>query len=141
MGKEYNISGYTIMVSFKPGVVHITNDKALEFLLSKNPDEAVKGLIRLIKGDYLIKYNKALRVSDDSMLIEIYGHVYFEYFTVLATRIFPLQITDKLAGWVIKRCEIIDSGEEGVDKDRRFWNSLVPFKEAIMTILSKMPVR
>jgi hypothetical protein len=141
MKKEYLIINYTIRVSFSPKIVHIINDKELEYLLSEELERGTQELVKLIKEDYFKKYHETLQISDDSMIIEIWGHVYFEYFTVLATRIFPMAITDKIAGWVIQRCETIDSGEGEVDIDRKFWNSLIPFKEIIMTALTSIPVR
>lgn len=141
MKKEYRIINYLIRVSFNPKIIHIINDKELECLLSENLEGGTQELVKLIKEDYFKEYHEALRISDDSMMIEIWGHIYFEYFTVLATRIFPWEIADKIAGWVIERCEVIDSGEEEVDIDRKFWSSLIPFKEIITIALIRMPVR
>lgn len=141
MKKEYHIMNYMIRVSFSPKIVHITNDKDMECLLSEDLEGGTQEMVKLIKGDYFKEYQEALRISEDSMMIEIWGHVYFEYFTVLATRIFSSELTDKIAGWVIQRCETIDSGEGEVDMDRKFWDSLAPFKEIITTALTGMPVR
>ncbi|MGH2643759.1 MAG: hypothetical protein ACRDE2_07425 [Chitinophagaceae bacterium] len=141
MNKDYHFNGYTIEVSINPKIVHLSNDVELEHLLSEYPVSRSQALVRRIKEDYLNEYHEELMISDDSMMIEIWGHVYFEYFTVLATRIFPLEITDKFADWVIRRCVIIDSGEKDIDIDRRLWDSLVPFREVFVMILSNVPLR
>lgn len=141
MKKEYYIEGYTILVSFEPKMIHIINDIQLEKLLSENLVKNAMQLVTLIKKDYIEEYHRDLQVSDSSMLIEIWGHVYFEYFTVLLTRIFPTDITDKIAEWVIGHCAVIDSGEKYEDTDRKFWDILVPFRDMIGELLSKVSVR
>lgn len=126
------VRGRTLRVCIQPHITRITNDDELTALLAHDTEAATGELITAIKARYLEEFGKELKVSDKSMAVEIWAHVYVEKF---AKAIASLQFTRKLANVIIRRCEIIDIGEWGHDENRIVWDALSIFKPVITVLL------
>jgi hypothetical protein len=135
MEKVYQIRNYEIRVSFAEKIVQITSDRALSKLLAESLESGTAELVELIKKDYFEINRNQLAISNDSMIIEIWGHVYFEHFINSIKRLFRLKLIDNLDDFVMERCSIIDSGETKIDKNRRFWDMIAPLKGIVAKML------
>jgi hypothetical protein len=126
------VRGRTLRVCIQQHITRITNDKELTALLAHDTEAATGELITAIKARYQEEFGKELKVSDKSMAVEIWAHVYVEKF---AKAIASLKVIRKLADAIIRRCEIIDIGEWGHDQNRFVWNALSIFKTVIAALL------
>lgn len=131
MAHFIDLEGCKIKVSFKKRIVCITNDNELSKLLSHRIEERTTKLVKAIKKEYAALKGTELKIPDDSMIVEIWGHIYFERFALAINRFIKLKPVALFAKIAIKRCEIIDCGELSLDHNRFFWNALVPFKNLI----------
>jgi hypothetical protein len=126
------VRGKSLHIYIRQHIIRITNDDELIALLAHDTEAATGELITAIKVRYQEEFGKELKVSDKSMAVEIWAHVYVEKF---AKAIASLRITRKLADAIIRRCEIIDIGEWGHDQNRFVWNALSVFKPVIAALL------
>jgi len=126
------VRGRTLHVCIQRHITRITNDDELTALLAHDKEAATKELITAIKVRYQEEFGTRLKVSDKSMAVEIWAHVYVEKF---AKAITSLKVIRKLANAIIRRCEIIDIGEWGHDQNRFVWNALSVFKPVIAALL------
>lgn len=126
-----------IKVSFHKRLVRITNDNELDKLLARRIEERTTKLAKAIKKEYAAIKEKELKIPDDSMIVEIWGHVYFERFALALKQFIKLKPVAFFAKVAVKRCEIIDCGELQIDHNRFFWNVLAPFKTLIAKLLPK----
>jgi hypothetical protein len=126
------VRGKTLHIYIRQHIIRITNDDELIALLAHDTEAATGELITTIKVRDQEEFGKELKVSDKSMAVEIWAHVYVEKF---AKAIASLRISRKLADAIIRRCEIIDIGEWGLDQNRFVWNALSIFKPLIAALL------
>ena len=126
------VRGKSLQVCIQPHIIRITNDDELTALLAHDKEAATKELITAIKVRYQKEFGSRLKVSDKSMAVEIWAHVYVEKF---AKAIVSLKVIRKLANAIIRHCEIIDIGEWGHDQNRFVWNALSVFKPVIAALL------
>jgi len=124
-----------IQVRLEPHIVRIVNDAALWQLVAAGDIRLVDALAEEIGGIYRETYREELRIAHDSLVVEIWGHVYCEYFALVLERLLQLKLIDRLADKVIGYCEMIDCGESGYDHNRWFWDMLAPFRSLIARLL------
>ena len=114
------VDGVPITYFLSEKAVHIDNNKELESIIP-NPKTAIK-LARKLKANYQKKYGRELSVSELSMAIEIYGHIYPEKMAK-AKKELPLPgFVDQAMENLIEKADIIDSGEESIDQNRKIWD-------------------
>lgn len=135
MKRDYYIEGYRIYVTFDPGIIRIRNDESLRKLLRESLEGGTEGLVSIIKEDYQSRYGEELKISDDSLIVEIWGHIYFENFAAILGNVFRLKMFERFDQVVSEHCDIIDCGESDQDGNRRFWDSLAPHKDFIARML------
>lgn len=119
---ERNYQG--ILIRFADRAIQVRNDEALREFLATPAEINSLELADYILAVYRQQFGKELRISRDSLAIEILGHVF----------------VDKLAGVikaVKKKTAIIDIGEREVDPNRFVWDDLVPLKAMIFAALGK----
>ena len=137
MTTTITINGEEIKVELDAHIIRITNDDQLSTLLAHKTETVTLNLVNAIKEAYKNLYKQELDISDASMCVEIWGHVYTDKFAEAIKSISSLDFIDKLAEKIIERCEVIDIGESSRDGNRFFWNALVPLKSAIAALLPK----
>ena len=116
------VNGVTIEYSLSEKAVHINNNDKLKSVIT-NPQTAIK-LAKKLKENYYMKYGNDLSVSELSMAIEIYGHVYPEKIvTTLKGMPLPGAIEHAIDE-VLKKTDIIDSGEASIDGNRKVWDAI-----------------
>ena len=131
------LQGNNISVRFKLHAIKIFNDEQLNALLHHNTKLANNELILLIKKKYFELYNVDFKVSNASMAIEIWAHVYLQKITELFKSRFHFWLTNKIAQKIINHCKEIDIGEKGHDDNRFVWNWLAFLKPVISNLFFK----
>ncbi|WP_231459664.1 MULTISPECIES: hypothetical protein [unclassified Pedobacter] len=128
MDKVYQLCNNKIKVSIQEGLIRLKSDKALWTYLDGATLERTLSLVKLIKADYINEYKRALNISNDSLVVEIWAHVYSHYFGLLINRNNKIKWLKKLLAKGINRAEIIDCGEKQIDTNRWFWDLISVFK-------------
>ncbi len=126
------VRGRTLHIYIRDHIIRITNNDEFTTLMAHDTGNATSELVIAIKARYYKELGREFEVSDASIAVEIWAHVYVEKF---ARVIASLQFIRKLADIVIRRCEIIDIGEWGHDQNRFVWNALSVFKPVIAALL------
>jgi len=129
------ISIRDIHLQLKPHAIKISNNDALSALLTEDAETATEKLINDIKSEYLKLLAEEFKVSDHSMAIEIWAHVYAEKFAEAIKDFSSIDFIDAIANKILKHAEIIDIGESGHDDNRFVWDGLAPFKSTIASLL------
>ena len=129
------LCGQHIQVDFALNALRIINDNSLQELLVKGGKAATDELVSGIKKQYFQLFNIEFKVSDASMSVEIWAHVFADKFAESIKRISSINFIDKIAEIIIRHTEIIDMGEKGHDENRFVWDALAPFKAQISGLL------
>lgn len=137
MEQQFLVRGWSIQVNMERHAVHIVNDKELWGLLNEQTEAATDDFISLLKQEYQRLFGQELDISDASLAVEIWGHVYCEYFAHVLDNIVDLNLIKQLTDKIAANCEIIDCGESSADNNRFFWNMIAPFKKQIAALLPK----
>lgn len=135
MERSYCIEGYTVRVVLRDRLIQISNDEGLHGLLEQDLISRTADLVATIKADYAKVMDKQLAISDDSLVVEIWAHVYAERFTLALKQAVDLAIMDEVADFAVSRSEVIDCGERSKDSNRFVWDLLASFKTFIARFL------
>ncbi|WP_300600139.1 hypothetical protein [Niabella sp.] len=126
---QITLSGVTIEMELH--AIHIHNDEVLWRLLDKNPEQHTETLVQGIFQAYETQFHRKLEIAPDSLVVEIWGHVYVDQFADYIARLTDLNLVKKLLHPVQKYCAVIDCGEKEHDTNRWFWDLLAPLKATI----------
>lgn len=135
--KIYELSGHKLLVIFDEHLIRIKKPKTLRKFLSDDIDIRSNVLVNYIKQDYYNFNGKELQIANDSIIIEIWAHVYAIYFAKAMKNLSSLNLIEMAADFIIKRSGTIDCGESMVDGNRKFWDVLAIFKGNILYFLPK----
>ncbi|MGV8146037.1 MAG: hypothetical protein ACLKAK_02970 [Alkaliphilus sp.] len=134
------VNGYKIQVSYEDRIIRIKNDSTLKTMLQKT-SRGSQRLASTTKNLYRHFMLKELNISNDSLAIEILGHVYPGHI-IDAIRSLPLPTNVKLALESLSiRTSIIDCGEKydknrnELDGNRWVWDSLDVFLDVLVESL------
>ncbi len=127
MKEVFKLNNCLVHIEFQEHSIHITNDTDLWKLVGHQPVVVTPRLVSFIHEQYQARYGRAFGVHPDSLIAEIWGHVYFEYFALIFEKLVKLRLVEMVTAKLISYCEIIDCGEEGYDDNRGLWDSLAPF--------------
>ena len=116
------MDGAAITYYLSDKAVHIDNNEELKSII-KNPKTAI-ALAGKLKERYYKRYGSELSVTELSMAIEIYGHIYPEKIAGAVKSIpIPDFIEDRLDD-LMDKTDFIDSGEESIDQNRKIWDAI-----------------
>ena len=135
--KIYDLSGHQLLVVFSDQLIQIKKPHHLKQFLSSDIKNRSEVLVNYIKQDYFLLFNKELDITNDSLIIEIWAHVYASYFARATKNLIKLKLIEKAANLIIKRSDTVDCGESDVDTNRKIWDILSNFKGIILTFLPK----
>lgn len=124
MEQLYSIAGYKIAVTFKESSVHIVNDEQLWAMLNADRLGNSKALAALVRADFEAMQKRPLQIEESSLIVEIWGHVYIDYFAKMIHDFLPVNILESLVNKVQDYCAVIDCGEKGSDSNRFLWDML-----------------
>ena len=135
MEKEYDLNGCKVVVQFEPKIIRILGSKQLLVFLRNDLNTNTLKLVKLIKADYLTLIGKPLKITNASLMVEIWGHLYASKFAVAVNELINLSIIQNITENINKRSKTIDCGEANVDSNRRFWDVAAKFKTMIVKFL------
>lgn len=137
MDKTYQFRELYITITIEEGIVRIKNDVALWLFVSKDIKERTDWLIDCMLIDYATEIGKPLKIHSRSIAIEIWGHLYYEYFILLICHYLAINPSIKRIKRLLRSSEIIDCGEKCKDSNRFLWDFLTPFYKIIYFLLPK----
>ncbi|SEM19977.1 hypothetical protein SAMN05216436_102204 [bacterium A37T11] len=117
-----------ICIRMEPGVLRIINDFELWKLLGTHPRLHTSILVDTALLVYLQFFQHPLAISHASLIVEIWGHVYYEWLILSLKHAIPISFLHKKLNEMVRPSQIIDCGEKGKDSNRWFWNFLAPLK-------------
>lgn len=135
MYRSINIRDKNISVQLKENSIRIISDEQLQVLVTKMPEAITDEFVLTLKREFHTQFNREFAVTDASMAVEIWGHIFAEKFANAIKEITPVKIADELAEKICLRCEVINIGEKNHDKNRFMWDWLAPFKPVIAAML------
>lgn len=135
MKKQYDLAGCKVAVSYTPKLVQIAGSKELLLFLSTNLNANTLNLVKLIKADYLSLIGKPLKITNQSLMVEIWGHLYASHVANAIKELVKLKLVVDFTAVVIKRSDTIDCGEADIDSNRKFWDTLAKFNKVIIKLL------
>ncbi len=115
--------------------LHLTINNNLRTLLKHNTEANTDVVVAVMKAAYYDAFSRDFAVSNASMAVEIWAHIYAEKFAIALSSLNLFHWIDKIAAITIEHAEVIDIGEEGHDNNRFVWNGLSVFKKAIGAFL------
>ncbi len=137
MEKEYDLLHCKVSVLYSPKLVRIVGSKQLLMFLEANLNSNSLKLVRLIKAEYLALYGNRLKISNASLMVEIWGHLYASQVANALKELIKLKIVGNLSDLVTRRSDTIDCGEAEVDSNRKFWDTISKFNGIIIKCLPK----
>ncbi len=129
-----------ITINYCDRLVQITCDDDLKNYLEEPGNGALKLSIYILE-EYNKRQQSELKISKDSLAIEILAHTYADTFSEAVSSIgsrLPSTLSKaalNLMEHVHAHTEIIDCGESDVDNNRWIWDSLAVFKKIIYVAL------
>jgi hypothetical protein len=130
-----NVRNKNISTQLQVNRINILSDEQLMALVTEMPRAATDELVSAIKKEYQVRFNEDFDVSDASMAVEIWGHVFAGKFADKIKKIAPVKLVKSLAEKIRSHSEVINIGRKGHDRNRFVWDWLAPFKPAIAAIL------
>ncbi|MFT4153924.1 hypothetical protein [Parafilimonas sp.] len=135
MKKDITIRNKSIQVLFHQYSIGIVSNDQLLKLVKDLPEDATAELISAIKKEFNAQYNKPFNVSDNSITVEIWAHVFAEQFACAIKQLTTIRLVNDIAQKISAHCKIINIGERGHDNNRFVWDMLSNFKPAIRKLL------
>ena len=130
-----NVRNYNLTVEMKLHALSILNNNELQLLLKQDAEASTDEFVTRIKTEHFNLFNIDFKVSDMSMAVEIWAHVYAEKFAEAVKNFSSINLIDKIAEKIMQHAEIIDIGEKGHDDNRFVWDALSVFKSGIASLL------
>ena len=112
MEKTYELSGHKLLVVFHDKIIQIKKPRTLKKFLSEDIELRSEILVNYIKQDYFSFIGKELKISNDSFIIEIWGHVFASHFAKAMKKLISLKLIDDAADFIIKKSGIWDITHE-----------------------------
>ncbi|MFT4061904.1 MAG: hypothetical protein QM642_06045 [Edaphocola sp.] len=128
-----HIGACSISFDLKPHSVHITGGRQLLEAMRGAPFSHTQKLVRDIKSQFEAQYGRPLAIGDNSLIMEIWGHVYYENIVLKCAKLMNLGEAKTMR--LTRYSEVIDCGEKGHDNNRWFWDLLAPVKKMFALFL------
>ncbi|UKT65337.1 hypothetical protein [Pedobacter mucosus] len=137
MEKIYDLEGFRIKVVLENGLIRVFSDAELWRFLNGKANVRFELLVNTVKTAYLLEFDKALSIENDSLLVEILVHVYCDYLGLRFNQVIKIKWITKLVNKLLIRAEIVDCGEKSLDGNRWFWDLLAGLKTFFIRIFPK----
>lgn len=136
---EWNTDFYNVSILCTDKFVRIKNDKSLVDFLNDPKTEGASLISEYAHELYEKEMGKPLKITKDSLAIEILGHVYADKFAKVAEKLGIKQLK-VVAAKIKEHTDIIDCGERDVDSNRVVWDDLekAGLKRVIYRICGRM---
>jgi hypothetical protein len=116
MYKSISIRNKNVSVRFHERRIGIISDEQLLSVVTEMPEAATDELVSAIKKEFHAQFNKDFDVSDASMAVEIWGHVFTEKFADAVKEMAPLKLVNSLAEKISSHCDVINIGKKDHDR-------------------------
>ena len=138
MKKQFVIAGVPISVVFsEQGIIRLKGDRHLWKLMDQDPVQNARLITEKIFELHTTIFKEKLHIRPESVIVEIWGHVYAEYFVLLWKDRLRFRWLNRLAGFVRKRSADIDIGERNLDPNRWFWDLISVLKPVMPPFLPR----
>lgn len=143
MTNKNNLQFDNITIKYSPKLVQITCDDILKSYLKEKGNGAVK-LAAFILEKYTESQGTPLKISLDSLAIEILGHTYVDSFSAAISDLnhhLPSVLRrplEKLIDQIRHHTGLIDCGEADIDNNRWIWDKLSIYKTFIYKIMGDL---
>jgi len=137
MEKTYELAGEQIKAGLEPKIIRVYSNAALWQYLRVTPQIRFNQLVNTIKVDYEREFGQTLAISNRSLVVEILVHVYCDYLGLSFNRLIKVKWIQNLVKKLLKRAEVVDCGEKGVDGNRWVWDLLAPCIPVFIKLLPK----
>src|SRR5436305_2063725 len=134
MTTSIEVQRLIINVEFKLHAIRVFNSDELYELLKDHAETSTDELIINIKKEYQRLFDTDFKVSDASMAVEIWAHVYADRFAEAVKDHSSINVIEKIAEKIIDHAAVIDIGEKGHDENRFVWDDLSALKPAIARV-------
>lgn len=136
---EWNTGFHGIAVQCSDRMIRVKNDDALTGFLSDPDTKGALLVAKYARALYEKEMGKPIAITEDSLAIEILGHVYAGTFAEIAEK-FHVPVLKTVMGKIRERTDIIDCGEREVDNNRFVWDELehMKLKNIIYTMCGRM---
>lgn len=115
--------------------VHILNDDAFHKMMQACPATGTELLATHLLASFRKIRQRELKISRNSLIVEIWGHYFSERILLPLKKILPASIFGKIIERIVRSLEQIDCSERRYDGNRFIWDMLSPFKRVIGFIL------
>lgn len=137
MDKTYELAGEQIKVDLDLQIIRVYSNAALWQYLRVTPGIRFNLLVNTIKADYEKEFGRVLAIGNRSLTVEILVHVYCDYLGLSFNRLVKVKWIQNLVNKLLKRAEVVDCGEKGVDGNRWVWDLLAPCAPLFIKLLPK----
>lgn len=137
MKKQFTIEGIIVTVDFFDRGLQLKGDRNLWLLMDRDPVKNAHRITEKVLEFYPLHYGRKLKIRADSIIVEIWGHVYAEYFVLLWRDRLGFRWLNRLCRFVRTKSAEIDIGEWGADANRWFWDVIAVLKPIISFFLPR----
>ena len=128
--------GIVVDLKIEPGAIHFPITEKLKAVLESNLNANTTTMVKSIQDKYKDSFGKFLVVSDDSMAVEIWGHLYMEKFLKRVDNLIPFDFLKTLSEKLLERTSTVDIGEKDSDSNRFIWDMIAPYRANIAKLLT-----
>ncbi|WP_129715047.1 hypothetical protein [Pedobacter sp. SYP-B3415] len=104
--------------------VHLTNNTELARFLSEDTKERTLELALFLKQAHLQVRGEQLKIADESLKTEIWGHVIWELQVLRLKKVLSHRMFHKIFLILLRPTAHIDCGAKGNDRNRALWDFL-----------------
>lgn len=130
-----NILGHTLSYTISDNIVHIYCDDGFYALMETFPRKGTELLCIALQRDFKKRNGRAIKASQRSLAIEIWGHYFFELLFNKLKWLLNNSVMMSIKERLETATDIIDCGEGDHDSNRWIWDSLVPFYAVIKSMI------
>ncbi|MBX9449956.1 MAG: hypothetical protein KL787_09685 [Taibaiella sp.] len=135
MESSVAILNYPVTFTVSQYGVHIYCDSSFHNLIEQSPKQGIHLLAIALKRKYAEVHQRDLNISIDSIVVEIWGHHYFELVFDRTKWLISAPVFNRIRKRLEQATEAIDIAEKGHDNNRWVWNILASFKGLIQRFL------
>jgi hypothetical protein len=117
------IGTHHISFSLTHAGVHILHDAALHALFQESPVSGIKKLSTALLEEFQTQRGRPLKIAHSSLVLEIWGHYYFEKFYPYFRWMIPMKSLKTRLDLATRE---FDCGETKIDTNRWIWDLLSP---------------
>lgn len=117
---EWNRRFNGVGIKLEPQVVRVANDFVLDVYLNMDPKNCIKLAMHICRA-YRNAYLEELKISPQSLAVEIYGHYKMQKAAMKAEELVG---KNKACRWLLNHTGVIDCGAAEKDSNRWIWDGM-----------------